>query len=133
MGKKALGSYQRVQANTSSPLQRVVLVYNGINKNLSTAISTFGDNSPKKYETINNCVQLAEKLISELQHALDMDNGGEIAVQLNELYSFWIKHLSEGNREKDVTKLEEVLKMTEELTDGWVQAEKQLKTGGHES
>lgn len=129
MVKKALGSYQKVQANTSTPIQRVLMVYNGINKNLKQAIQYFEEDSPQKFEIINNSIQLAEKLISELQSAIDKERGGEIAVQLDALYSFWIRYLAEANRDKDVQKIRDIQAMVEDLTDGWEQVEKQLKNG----
>lgn len=127
MAKNALGAYQKVQANTANPMQRVLMVYNGINKNLKIAIEAFGQNDPGRFEIINNAIQLAEKLIGELKFALDKQNGGEIATQLDGLYAFWIRHLSAANREKNVQKISEVQRMVQELTESWTDAEKQLK------
>ncbi|MDD3119778.1 MAG: flagellar export chaperone FliS [Victivallales bacterium] len=127
MAKRSLGAYQKVQANTATPMQRVLMVYNGINKNLKIALEAFHRDDPSRFETINNAVQLAEKLIVELKLALDMANGGELAVQLNALYVFWLNHLSQGNREKEEQKIQEVQEMVQELASGWAEAEKQLK------
>lgn len=127
MSKKALGCYQKVQNETATPIQRVMMVYNGINKSLNSALEMFDNNDPQRYEHINNSIQLAEKLIHELQLALDKTNGGEIATQLDSLYSFWITYLSEANREKNREKVARVKNMVQQLTEGWVEVEKQLK------
>ena len=127
MGRNSLGAYQKVQANTATPMQRVVMVYNGINKNLKLALEAFHLDDPGRFETINNAIQLAEKLILELKLALDKENGGDLAVQLDALYVFWLNHLSEANREKDEQKIRQVQEMVQELANSWVEAEKQLK------
>jgi flagellar protein FliS len=128
MGKKPAGIYQKAQINTASPGQRVVMVYNAITKNLRTALAALNSDDPAKYETFNNSVQLAQKLILELQLALDKEQGGEIAENLDSLYEFWREHLSNGNAEKDPKKIREVLLMSQELQDSWAEAEKKVRT-----
>jgi len=128
MVKKMTDIYHKVQAETASPAQRVVMVYAGIVKNLKIAIDAFNGATPGKLEIINNSVQLAEKLILELQLALDKENGGEIAINLESLYIFWRRHLSNANVEKNPEKLKEVLSMVEEMHKSWTAAEKKLRT-----
>lgn len=125
--KKAVNSYQTVQRNTASPGQRVVMVYNAIVKNLNIASEAFSESSPQRFEKINSSIQLVDKLILELQLALDKENGGEIAKNLDALYTFWREHLSMANAEKDVKKISEVMKMAQELTESWIEAEKQTR------
>lgn len=128
MSKKTLGNYQKVQLTTATPIQRVLMVYNGINKNLKSALDAFYANEPDRLVVINNSIQLAEKLICELQLAIDKENGGEIASQLDALYTFWIAHLSAANREKQPERVKEVQIMVQELTNSWMEVEKQLKS-----
>lgn len=127
MTKKIVETYQKVQAETASPAQRVVMVYAGIVKNLKLAIKAFNETAPDKFEIIHNSVQLSEKLILELQLALDKENGGEIATNLESLYIFWRKHLSDANIEKDPAKIREVLSMVEELHKSWTVAERKMR------
>lgn len=132
MSKKALDSYRKIKITTSSPAGRVVLVYGGIIKKLNEAILAFDDPSPSRMETINNAIQLAEKLIVELQVALDKENGGEIAERLEALYEFWLNHLSLANRGKNRQKVIDVLKMVQELHESWAKIEKQSQNGALE-
>lgn len=127
MAKKPIKNYQKVQAGTASAGQRVIMVYEGIAKNLNVALKSFDDDSPEKVEQIHNALQLAEKLITELKVALDKENGGEIAENLESLYDFWISHISEANARKDKTKIEEILSMVQELVDSWRQAERNVR------
>lgn len=128
MPKKVTEIYHKVQAETASPAQRVVMVYAGIVKNLKIAINAFNETTPSKFETIHNSIQLSEKLILELQLALDKEQGGEIAKNLESLYVFWRSHLSDANVEKNPAKVKEVLSMVEELHKSWTVAEKKLRT-----
>jgi len=123
MARRSLGAYKKVQANTASPGQRVVMVYDGIRKSLKGAITAINGNEPEGIEVANNQIQLAEQLVSELKRALDM-RAGEVSVTLNDLYEFWLRHLTEANSSKDVQKIEEVMEMVEELLDTWKEAVK---------
>ena len=123
MARRSLGAYKKVQANTASPGQRVVMVYDGIRKSLKSAIDSINSNEPEGIEMANNQIQLAEQLVCELKRALDM-RAGEVSVTLNDLYEFWLRHMTEANTEKNVEKLAEVQEMVEELLETWKEAVK---------
>jgi flagellar protein FliS len=125
---KAIANYQRVQGQTASPGQRVVMVYEGITKNIRTAIQAFDESdSPERFEKIHNCLSLAEKLVLELKIALDMERGGEIAKSLDGLYEFWITQLSEANVRKNPEPLRTIFPMIKDLTDSWREAARKVK------
>lgn len=129
MGKNFAASYQKVQANTASPAQRVVLVFKGICRHLETAVAAFErPDDPQRFEQINNSIMLAEQLIMELQIALDRERGGELAQNLDRIYSFWRSHLSEGNVQKDKKKVAEILALVKDMTEGWIEAERIVRT-----
>ncbi len=128
MAKNLASNYQKVQATTASPGQRVVMVYKGICKHLETAIAAFDTTTPQRFETINNSLLAAEQLIMELQLALDKQRGGEIATNLERLNVYWRNHLSEANVGKDCEKVKNVLGMVKNLMEGWVAAEKKVRT-----
>lgn len=124
---KGLANYQHVQAKTASPGQRVVMVYEGIAKNLRFALSAFNEDSPERFEKIHNSLQLAEKLVFELKVALDKENGGEIAESLDSLYDYWIDEISEANVKKEPKNIRQIMAMVKDLTDGWRQAARKAK------
>ena len=74
--RKPANSYSQVQATTAGPGRRVVMMYDGILKNLRSAKTLMTDMKPENIEKVHNHLQLAERLILELQLALDHDNGG---------------------------------------------------------
>ena len=48
-----------------------------------------------------------------------MEAGGEVAMNLRKLYLFIGQHLTEANKEQNTGKIEEVIKLLEELNHGW--------------
>ena len=130
MKKKPGFSYTQVQLNTAGPGNRVVMMYDGILKNLRMAKEKMKMNDPAEIEATHNHLQLAERLILELKLALDHDKGGEIATNLDSLYTFWIDHISQANMNKDQSRIVEVISMVKSLRDAWDQAAKEaLKMG----
>ena len=119
---KKLGAYKAVHVQTASPAKQVVMLYDGIVTHLRRAIVGFEEDSPERNEIIHNAIQEASRIIVELRIALDVERGGEVARGLNELYAFWIKHLSDANATKALSPVEEVLTMVLELRDSWDQA-----------
>ncbi len=130
MAAKSVTNYLKVQMNTAGAGKRVVMMYDGIIKNLRSVLYLMKHPNPEDMEKINNQIQLAEQLIMELKMALDMTNGGEISENLTNLYEFWVNHLSEANIQKDARKIDEVLKMVVDLRGAWDQAAKEARKMG---
>ena len=132
MAKNALKSYRKAQVNTATPAQRVVMMYEGLCKELAKGKVAIEeqDKDIKNIEIANNAINLASQIILELNLALDMELGGEISKNLRDLYEFWIQHLSEANTERDVQKVADVLTMAEEMRDTWREAAKKAKQQG---
>ena len=58
-------------------------------------------------------------ILAQLQADLDMDQGGEIAQNLEALYDYMIRGLVDANRENDAKKLDEVQALLSEVKAGW--------------
>lgn len=132
MPKPLQYDYLQVQAQTAGPGQRVVMMYGGIIKSLHQALAAFeaDSDSPESLETINNRLTFAQQLVLELQLALDMADGAEVAAHLDPLYDFWRRHLSQANAEKSPAKVKEVLEMVADLKSAWEEAAREaIKLG----
>ena len=92
------------------------MLYDGAIKFLKQAISQIEANSP---EEKGKYIAKAMDIINELNVTLDTEAGGEVAVNLRRLYLFMISHLNKANREQDPGKIEEVIKLLEELNQSW--------------
>jgi flagellar protein FliS len=58
-------------------------------------------------------------IVAQLQADLDMDQGGEIAQNLEALYDYMIRGLVDANRENDAKKLDEIQALLSEVKAGW--------------
>ena len=120
----AYNAYQKTNINTASQGRLVVLLYEGIIKQLTTAETYIGNNgkiSPGNIEKYGICIQKAQAIITELQVSLDMEKGGDIARNLMSLYVFFNEELLAANISHNKEKLEFVLKMVKDLADSWRQ------------
>jgi flagellar protein FliS len=124
MARNNAQSYRKAQINTASPGQRVVMMYEGLLKELKKARHSILKikEDIEQIEIANNSIALSQQIILELKLALDKEKGGEIASSLEELYTFWIEQLSEANIKKDGKMLTPVIEMVTELRDTWKQA-----------
>ena len=108
--------YKETSITTQSKGKLVVMLYDGAIKFLKLAIRAIEEND---FESRNKDVQKAMKIIEELNIVLDMDIGGDIALNLRKLYNFMLNHLTQANIKNDKGMVEEVITMLETLNEGW--------------
>jgi len=109
-------AYQETAVCTQNRGQLVVMLYDGAINFLKKAIA---DMERQDYASKGIHIAKATDIILELNTVLDMDKGGQIAQNLRSLYNFMHHHLSEANLKKDVTMIQDVIKLLEELKQGW--------------
>jgi flagellar protein FliS len=63
----------------------------------------------------------ASNIIMGLQTSLDVENGGEIAKNLNELYTYISRRVFEINLQNDVKIIDEVRDLINSIRDAWKQ------------
>lgn len=115
-------AYQRTNVNTASQGRLVVLLYEGILKNLSLAINLFEQDEkikPGNIEQFGIYIQKSQAIISELQVSLDMEKGGKIAENLMSLYVYFNEQLMSAAINQDKKIIQNILKMVNELTQSW--------------
>lgn len=115
---KGLDTYQEVAITTQNRGRLIVLLHDGAIKFLKLAMQGLhGEDMETKGIYINKALAI----IDELNSVLDMEAGGEVAVNLRQLYMFMTRHLNAANIKKDPKKVDEVIKLLEELNQGWKQ------------
>lgn len=113
---KGLETYQEVATTTQSRGRLVVMLYDGAIKFLKLAIRELdAGNMDQKWVYIKKAMDI----INELNAVLDIEAGGEVAVNLRKLYMFMTRHLNTANVKKDPQMINEVIKLLEELNQGW--------------
>jgi flagellar protein FliS len=111
-----IGTYQQATIGTQGKGRLVVMLYEGAIKFLKLAIKELeAGNFAAKGQYINR----AQDILDELNAVLDVDSGGEIAKNLRGLYVFMGRHLRRANIKRDPEMLREVIKLLEELNQGW--------------
>jgi flagellar protein FliS len=103
---------------TAPPERLVVMLYDGANRFLlqGAAAMRAGD-----LTVSNEKMRRAEAIVQELRGTLDM-SAGQVAVNLDSIYSFCQRLLLEARIKRDAEKIDHVAKLLAELRDAWDQA-----------
>lgn len=109
-------TYRETAVTTQSKGRLIVMLYDGAIKFLKMAIIKIEENNP---EDKGKYIKKAQAIINELNVTLDMEVGGEVAMNLRKLYIFMLGHLNTANIKQDLAKIKEVIKLLEELNQSW--------------
>ncbi len=113
-------SYRQVAAQTAPPGQLVLMLFDGAIRFLHGAQSGFSKDDPGESNSlINNNILRAQQIIRELNICLNMDGGGELAVQLRRLYDYFDRRLQESNTRKEPVGIVEVINRLSIIRDAW--------------
>ena len=128
MGYESYKSIYREQSvNSATPLQLVIMLYDGADRFLEAArISMEQKNLNKQDENL----QKAQKIILQLMSSLDMQNGGEVAKNLLALYSYCVNQLVEANMYDQKEPIARVRKILGELKTSWISLSEQFDVVG---
>lgn len=124
-GKAKMNPYQKTSITTASKEELVLMLYNGAIKYTRQALE-FLRNKNIAESSKNVC--RAQAIIVELLNALNFEAGGEIAKNLEYLYSLMVDNLTQANFQKQEAPLELNLQILEKLKDAWTQALESLKS-----
>ena len=131
---RAASAYQRINVETSMHTmdqhQLVSLLLDGVLGAVAAARGALArQDVPAKCASIGKAVRIVEE---GLMTALDTDNGGEIAANLQTVYDYALRRLLEANVKNDDAMLAEVARLIEPIAQGW-KAMKQPPAANHES
>lgn len=115
---RAAATYQTVQVTSRSPLELVVMLYDGAIRALGQARDALARRDlVAKRAAMNRALDI----VQHLQSSLDMEAGGEIAARLDALYSYVIERLLEANRRADQGPVDEAVRLLSTLREAWAQ------------
>ncbi len=109
-------SYRRTNITTSDPVRLVIMCYEGVIDSLKLAKEKIKE---KDYENKAKAIIKAQDIIKELMCSLDFEKGGEIANNLDSLYNYMLRRILQGDLNKDVRPIDEVIGMFTELLYAW--------------
>ena len=117
-------AYQGNQVEGAGPLGLVLLTYEALFKALGKTRMAILAGDMVAEATYTGIVM--EALI-ELSNSLNMEAGGDIAQSLASLYSYMMNRVTEGLCSGSTEAVDEVVKLTQELREGWMQLSMQQK------
>lgn len=118
--------YQDNQVEGAGPLGLVLLTYEALYKALAQAHLAVeeGDMSMEAEHTS----QAMEALI-ELSTSLNTETGGHVAQSLASLYVYMMNRLTEGLCSCSTDHIDEVMKLVQELREGWLKLSEEQRKG----
>jgi len=108
----AAQAYQQTNFNTVGQGELLLMLYDGAIKFLRQAKEKI---LVKDYAQKGILISKTIDIINELAGSLNMEKGGSIAVNLNNLYFFCTTHLLQANLKMDPEKVDNVIKILSEL------------------
>ena len=124
-----LNAYQSAAAHggvaASDPHRLVVMLMDGALERIATARGCMErGQTVEKARLLNRAVAI----VGELRGSLDMSRGGQIAINLSDLYDYMCRRLLQATNENKVGMLDEVSKLLHEIRDAWVSIPQAART-----
>jgi flagellar protein FliS len=117
-------AYKSTEASSSvhdaTPHKLIALLFDACQESLAIAK---GGIQRKDVKVKADAIKKAMDIIVRLQAVLDFDKGGQIAVQLDDLYTFCTNRLALANALNDADKIDEVYRVIADIKLGWKQIE----------
>ncbi len=114
--QRELPSCQSEQVMTSDPAALVAMLYDRAISYLKMAVQAIHS---QKIEIRWKNNRRAQEIIKDLFTMLDMDKGGEIASNLEALYTYMLLRLPDVDINNDARAAEEVIELLEPLRASW--------------
>ena len=115
---RAAQAYRRVESESRSPLELVVMLYDGALRFVNDARDA---HARRDLRARGTAISKTLAIIGELQNTLDMERGGAVAEQLDNLYTYINSRLLDVTMKQDITACDEVHKLLSTLRDSWAQ------------
>lgn len=118
-----LKEYQANSVGTADQKQLIIMLYEGVLRFVNAAEANMA--SFKTYDKANTNILRAQDIFTELMVSLNIEQGGEIAQNLLNLYAYCKSQLLEANLQKKAEFLKPVKRVVSELLEAWKKIEQQ--------
>jgi flagellar protein FliS len=116
---KKAEQYKQNQVETATPQEILIMLYDGAIRFLVLARKGMEE---QNLEKSHKYLLKAQNIILEFMNSLDMEIGGEMALNLYRLYEYLHYRLVQANIKKDVAMIDEVLDHLRNLKATWEEA-----------
>jgi flagellar protein FliS len=113
---KGLDSYRQTQVQSRTPLELVVMLYDGALRFMSAARDAI---ERRDIPARRDAISRALAIVSELQSTLNLEQGGALASSLDDLYGYANMRLLDAAAQNDVAPINEVHKLFTTLRGAW--------------
>jgi len=119
---RGAAAYRRVDAESRSPLELVVMMYDGVLGSLSE-----GATAAARRDLAARAAAVSKSLaiIGALQSTLNLQDGGPVAAELDRLYTYASQRLIDVTLKQDISGLTEVHRLLTTVRDAWHQIAKE--------
>ena len=121
---KAIGQYQQVGVETAlmnaTPHRLIQMLYEGLLSNLS---SLRGALSNQQNDLVSIHIKKTSNILMGLEEGLDFDKGGEIAINLRNLYDYMQRELIGLQVSADDQRVARLIDLVVELKSAWDEIE----------
>jgi flagellar protein FliS len=117
--RKALFNYSSVdqtKTDTGNPHELVKLLFQGLTDRIAAARNALERQDRQERA---DCVTRAQKILFGLRQTLDFEAGGELARNLDSLYDYSTRRLTEGHAREDDEIFQEVHELMVQIRDAW--------------
>ena len=119
LSMRGVEAYRRTEAQSASPMQLVVMLYDGALRFLGEARSA---QIASDLRARARALQRVAPIIAECQNTLDLERGGEVAAELDRLYSYISSRLIDATAKRDGTAIDEIYELMSTLRGAWAEA-----------
>ena len=121
--RKAVDTYAQVGVETgvasADPHRLILMLFDGALAAIATArLAMSRSEVAAKTQAVTKAIAIID---GGLKASLDVAAGGELAMRLSELYDYMLKQLLVANLRNEVTTLDEVTRLLNELRGAWAQ------------
>lgn len=116
MQHKGLNAYRQTEVQSRTPLELVVMLYDGALRFLAVAHdAVVRRDIPARRDALARVLAI----VSELQSTLDLERGGVVATDLDNLYTYITARLMDAAAKNDTAPLDDARRLLETLRGAW--------------
>ncbi len=116
--------YRKVQAQTGSRADLVLMLYQGAIRFMNRALAKL---DAEDIEGTHNALIRAQQILNELKATLNHAVGGEISSGLDGVYDYCVQRLIDANVSKEADPVLEVKQLIQQIAGAWEEALQQAK------
>lgn len=116
MNERRFQTYQKTDILTADPKRLVLMCYEGVIQNLNMAKQSY---LKRDFESKGRAVQKSLDIMNALREALNFERGGDIAKNLDRIYTFAISYILKADLKRNIHAFDEIIIIFRELKSAW--------------